>query len=226
MPITRAPDVQRARLTGTQRNVAWAWTRMAIAYALLEWALWTTRPMQQVASVAFLAWIIVTTFTQRRTLRDLGLGVRGFAGASIAIPVSLLAAGLILLAAWLFGTLRPITDPHPLPHALTYTLWAAIQEFILNSYFYLTLEEILPNPRDAAIGAVLLFTLAHIPNPVLLAGTLVASIFFVILFRRYRNIYPLGIAHAILGLTLSLAFPDALLRHMRVGIGYYHFVIK
>ena len=182
--------------------------------------------MQQIASLAFLAWIVVTTLTQRRKLRELGLGRTGFVGAAIAIPIALLAAALILLAAWLLGSLRPSTDPHPLPHALTYGLWAMIQEFMLNSYFYLTLEEVLRNSRRAAMGAVLLFTLAHIPNPVLLAGTLLASSFFVTLFRRYRNIYPLGIAHAVLGLTLPLAFPDVVLRHMRVGIGYYHFVIK
>src|SRR4051812_28524612 len=226
MPITRIPDVELDGRTGTRGSVGWAGARMVMAYALLEWALWSTRPMQQVASVAFLAWIIVTTVTQRRKLRELGLGIDGFAGASIAIPIALLAAALILVGAWLLGTLRPITDPHPLPHALTYALWATIQEFLLNSYFYLTLKEVLRTPRRAAVGAVLLFTLAHIPNPVLLAGTLLASIFFVTMFRRYRNIYPLGIAHAILGLTLPLAFPDVVLRHMRVGIGYYHFVVK
>lgn len=182
--------------------------------------------MQQVASLAFISWVIVTTVAQRRKLRDLGLGATGFGGAAIAIPVALVAAGLILLAAWLLGTLRPIYGSHPLPHALGYALWATIQEFILNSYFFLTLEELLPRSRDAAIAAVLLFTLAHIPNPVLLAGTFLASAFFVTLFRRHRNIYPLGLAHAILGLSLTLAFPDSILRHMRVGIGYYHFIIK
>jgi len=133
---------------------------------------------------------------------------------------------LILLGAWRFGTLRPLYGSRPLDHALGYALWAMIQEFILNSYFFVSLEELLPRSRDAAIAAVMLFTLAHVPNPVLLAGTLLLSAFFVALFRRYRNIYPLGIAHAILGLTLAIALPDSVLRHMRVGIGYYHFVLK
>jgi hypothetical protein len=40
------------------------------------------------------------------------------------------------------------------------------------------------------------------------------------MFRRYRSIVPLGLAHAALGLTMAASFSDSLLHHMRVGIGY------
>lgn len=205
---------------------AWAWTRLIIAFSLLEWALWTSGQMQRIASLAFISWIIVTTIAQRRKLQELGLGLRGIRGAAIALPVAMIASGLIFTMAWMFGTLRPLYGSRPLAHALGYALWATIQEFILNGYFFSTFEELLPRSRDAVIAAVAAFTLAHIPNPVLLAGTLLASTFFVLVFRRFRNIYPLGIAHALLGLTLALTIPDAWIRHMRVGISYYHFVLR
>lgn len=209
------------------RGVAWPWIRLVIAYGLLEWALWSAnRGVQEIASLAFITWVVVTTVAQRPRLRDLGLGVAGLRRAAVAIPIALIAAGCILFASWMLGALRPLYGSRPLAHALGYTLWAMIQQFILNSYFFLTLEELLPSSRDAVVGAVLLFTLAHFPNPVLLVGTLLLSALFVTLFRRYRNVYPLGIAHAILGLSLAIALPDSVLRHMRVGIGYYHFVIK
>ena len=212
--------------TTWRRTPVWGWTRLIVAYALLEWALWTTARTQQIASLAFITWIVVTTVSERRRLRELGLGLKGIRGASIALVVGVIAAGLILCAAWMLGTLRPLYGSRPLPHAFGYLLWATVQEFILNSYFFLTLEELLPRSRDAMIGAVVLFTLAHIPNPVLLVGTLLASIFFVSVFRRYRNIYPLGVAHGILGLALALSVPDIWIRHMRVGISFLHFVVK
>ena len=205
---------------------SWGWARLIIAYSLLEWALWTTGRTQQIASLAFIAWIVVTTISERRRLSELGLGLAGLKSASIALVVAVIAAGVISCAAWMLGTLRPLYGSRPLPHALGYLLWASLQEFILNSYFFLTLEELLPRRRDAMIGAVILFTLAHIPNPVLLIGTLLASTFFVSVFRRYRNIYPLGIAHGILGLTLAVSVPDSWIRHMRVGIGFLHFTVK
>jgi hypothetical protein len=40
------------------------------------------------------------------------------------------------------------------------------------------------------------------------------------MFRRYRNIFPLGLVHAALGLTIAASLPDSLLHHMRVGLGY------
>ena len=37
-------------------------------------------------------------------------------------------------------------------------------------------------------------------------------------------LFPLGVVHAALGLTIAASLPDSLLHHMRVGIGYlmYH----
>ncbi len=225
MTYTSEHDFPTAR--NASRRIAWPWVRIVIAYGLLEWALWSgNRSVQEIASLVFLTWVVVTTVAQRRPLRDLGLGVTGLRGAAVAIPIALVAAGLILLSSWMLGVLRPLYGSRPVAHALGYTLWALIQQFILNSYFFLTLEELLPRSRDAVAAAVALFTLAHFPSPVLLAGTFLLSTLSVTLFRRYRNVYPLGIAHAILGLSLALALPDSVLRHMRVGIGYYHFVIK
>ncbi|PYV85471.1 MAG: CAAX protease family protein, partial [Acidobacteria bacterium] len=37
---------------------------------------------------------------------------------------------------------------------------------------------------------------------------------------RWRNLYPIGIIHAALGLTIAFSFPDRWLHHMRVGIGF------
>jgi len=71
--------------------------------------------------------------------------------------------------------------------------------------------------------AAVLFASAHIPNPVLTVATLLGALFFCEMFLRYRSIYPLGIVHAMLELSLAASFPDALLRHMRVGLGYLQF---
>src|SRR5690348_9022514 len=82
-----------------QSTWVWPWARIIVAYALLEWALWSPdRGMQEIASLVFIAWVVITTAMQRRRLGDLGLGLSGIRGAAIAIPVALVAAGCILLA--------------------------------------------------------------------------------------------------------------------------------
>lgn len=208
-------------------NRAWAWAQLAVGYGLLEVALWTRPPAQQIAAWAAAVWIVAVTIANRRSLRELGLGLSGFGGALIAVPIAAAVAGLILLAGHAAGTLRVLYGPTPpLWHSAGYAIWALEQEFILQSFFFVTLEELLHDSNKALWGATILFSAAHIPNPVLVVSTFLASLVFVSVFRRFRNIYPLGLAHAMLGLSLAVALPDAWIRHMRVGISYLQFVLR
>ena len=70
----------------------------------------------------------------------------------------------------------------------------------------------------------MLFVLAHLPNLVLAAAKLVWGAVSYTLFRRYRNLYALGVAQCLLGLCFAVCVPDALNHHLRVGLGYlrYH----
>jgi hypothetical protein len=44
-----------------------------------------------------------------------------------------------------------------------------------------------------------------------------------LLFLHYRNIYPLMIAHAILGITVAITIPGPVDHNMRVGLGYLRY---
>ena len=72
------------------------------------------------------------------------------------------------------------------------------------------------------VDRFLVFFLAHLPNPVLLLVTAIAAPIFIELFRRYRNLYPLAIAHALVGLALAVALPDGVTHQMKVGSGYLY----
>jgi hypothetical protein len=105
-----------------------------------------------------------------------------------------------------------------------YIVWSIMQQFILQSYFLLRLLRLLPGKAAPVIVASVIFSLAHLPNPILAPITLVWGLIACVLFLRYRNIYALGIAHGIMGLCIAVTVPNSLHRHMRVGLGYlrYH----
>jgi len=65
-----------------------------------------------------------------------------------------------------------------------------------------------------------LFAAPHVPSPLLTGLSLIGGLLFCEMFRRYRNIFPLGLIHAAIGLTIAASLPDSLLHHMRVGLGY------
>jgi membrane protease YdiL (CAAX protease family) len=82
------------------------------------------------------------------------------------------------------------------------------------------IEKIEGNKLKSAAMATGLFAAAHLPNPLLVAATLAIGFCFTQIFRRYRDIYTLGIAHGLLGLALACSLPNDVHRHMRVGLGY------
>jgi hypothetical protein len=207
-------------------NRTWLWARIAVAFALLECALWTAAQTQQAFSLICLGWVVGTTIAERHSLDDLGLGVRGLRGASIALLFTAVAFAIMVTIAAALGTLGQIHGAHAVRSGTGYIVWSFLQEFLLNSYFFLGFEKLLGGSRKAMWASVFLFVFAHIPNPVLMLATLVLSFTFVSIFRRYRNVYPLGLGHAILGMTIAICVPARILEHMRVGLGYVHLVFK
>jgi membrane protease YdiL (CAAX protease family) len=90
----------------------------------------------------------------------------------------------------------------------------------LNGYFLNRLRAVV-SVRAASLFAAILFALAHAPNPFLMAVTLPLGWGATLLYRRSRNLYLLGIAHAVVGLLLFLVVPDSISRHLRVGPGWF-----
>lgn len=201
--------------------------RLLLVLGTIEGALWSQGRAQQVWFVVATVTLIVCALWDRPGASELGLGWRGFAGASWALPIAAVASSTVLMIAWHEGTLRVLYGQGPIwTHSLGYAIWALEQQFILNSFFYRRFENLMGNNGKALVTTAVLFSLVHIPNPVLVPATLVGGLFFVAIFQRFRNIYPLAVAHALMGLTLAVSIPDHWLRHMRVGLGFFRFHIQ
>ena len=101
-----------------------------------------------------------------------------------------------------------------------YALWAFAQQVLLQAFFLARLLRLMRNSGAAAFAAAAIFSLAHLPNPILTAVTFVWGYAACLLFLHYRNLYPLALAHAIFGITIAVALPGPVTRNMRVGLGY------
>jgi membrane protease YdiL (CAAX protease family) len=65
-----------------------------------------------------------------------------------------------------------------------------------------------------------MFAFTHLPSPILTPVTLICGVASCLLFLRYRNIYPLALAHAILGISIAITIPGPVDHNMRVGLDY------
>lgn len=191
-----------------------------LVYSLIVSASWAPEGPAKVALMTgAAALIIIFAAGSRFTAREMGLGVPPLRGSFAIVGLGLLlAASIPLIAAWT-GLRFPPIRVVPWRGARQYVVWALMQQFALQSFFYLRMESLLGS-RRAILPTALLFSIIHIPSPVLVIATLFGGLFFCEMFRRYRTIIPLGFVHALLGLTIAASFSDRLLHHMRVGIGY------
>jgi hypothetical protein len=105
-----------------------------------------------------------------------------------------------------------------------YTVWSFVQQFLLQGYFLFRILRLLPRREWAALAAAGLFAAAHLPNPILTPVTFIWGLVACFVFLRFRNVFPLAAAHAILGIAVAITIPGPVVRNMRVGLGYlrYH----
>jgi membrane protease YdiL (CAAX protease family) len=195
---------------------------LAGGYVLLELALWSVSVWQTNFTAATLAWNAAWVINSRESARQLGVDSRAWRRGTWILLCALGLSGGMLTAAYFGGTLHSLFGmPRPLPSGIVYALWAGEQEFMLQSFYFVSLRKLIPE-RWAILVSAFLFSFAHLPNPVLTALTLFGGYVFTSLFARYRSLYIIGAAHAVLGLSLAMVVPDTVLHHMRVGLNYYH----
>jgi hypothetical protein len=196
---------------------------LIFGYALIVSIIWMPEFPQRILSPIALVVTLAIVLARRPSLDDLGVGRRGLAQSWWIVPAAIIVTVASVLVAKRIGTLHPLYKGD-LKHVTGYVLWTLYQQFLLNDYFMPRLTRLVTS-ENAAVGvAAILFALAHLPNLWLTAATLVWGAISCALFRRYRNLYALGLAQGLLGLGFAICVPDALHHHLRVGLGYlrYH----
>lgn len=200
------------------RNVA----ELVFGFLAILGVLWLpTRAQLLFGPIALLAPLLLVLL-RRPSLDELGLGLRGFVPSLWIVPAAVVLSAAGVELAKYAGTFHALYAPD-LSHVGGYVLWTLYQQFLLQDYFLPRLSSVLSS--NAAIAtAALLFSIAHLPNIPLVLATLVWGAASCALFRRYHNLYALGLAQGMLGLCFAICVPDAWHHHMRVGLGYlrYH----
>jgi membrane protease YdiL (CAAX protease family) len=196
-----------------------------IGYALILSVIWTPRPWQRILYIATLLVLIAIIWRSFTTLAAMGLRSANFLRSLWVAAIAAAISAISIFSAYRLHTLHA---PHnPVLFFKTfwgYALWSFAQQILLLDFFLRRLLRLLPTSALASVAAAVLFSTAHLPNLILTIITLLLGLAACFLFLRYRNLWPLAIAHALLGITIAIAIPSPLVRNMRVGLGYlrYH----
>lgn len=197
----------------------WSILEPLAIFLLIEYYIWALRFRHRFLWLPILACIALSHLVRHERPAELGFrtanlrdGLRAFVPLLGFVGLAGVACGL------LFQTTRQITFQQGMFAFAAYVPWGIFQEYLLNGYFFTRFETVLSR-RAAPLVSAVLFSSAHTPNWFLMAVTLLGGYSATLLYRRYRNLYFLGIAHAILGFLLYLVVPDSISRHLNVGPG-------
>lgn len=201
----------------TSRDLA----ELVLGFAAIMAILWLPTHLQLIFGPIALFAPLVLVLSRRASLDELGLGWRGLVPSLWLLPAAIVLSVVGIEAAKQATTFHTLYAPD-FSHVAGYVLWTVYQQFLLQDYFVPRLTSLLSSNTAIAVAAAL-FAVAHLPNIPLMLATLVWGAVSCILFRRYRNLYIIGITQGLLGLCFAVCIPDVWLHHMRVGLGYWHY---
>ena len=194
-----------------------------LVYAMILAYIWDWRFSHGGAWVWILGLMLLSHVVRRESAHGLGFRTlhmrecwREIAPLLVFLALLMLASGILL------HTMRPIGVGTALASLAAYVPWAVFQQYALNGYFLNRLDAVLGR-RAACLTAAALFCGVHAPNWFLMLVAFPAGYCATHLYRRYRNLYILGLAHATVGFLLFLVVPDSVSHHLRVGPGYSSF---
>jgi hypothetical protein len=192
---------------------------------LVEWFIWRLQFRAPKSWVIFPIWLTASFLLHRDTPETLGWRADNLwpATKQAAIVFAVFVAALVAMC-FAFGGPRQL----PLHLASLKGLWnyfafCLLQQVVSESFVANRLLSLISRRWLAALVVGAIFAIAHWPNPVLVPLTFVGGTVLAWLFARHRNIIPLAIGQALVGMLVWWSFPVAWHHGLRVGPGYRHY---
>jgi hypothetical protein len=128
---------------------------------------------------------------------------------------------LITVALFLLLGRSVLGDPKILLRGCLYFVWCSLQQLLFQSVVCAVLRKRVSRCWMAALIAGLVFSLLHLPNPILMPATLLWGICCCLMFEKCQSIFALALLQVMLSSILIWVTPPALSRDFRTGPSYY-----
>lgn len=199
---------------------------LACLVLLVETIMWVVplvanaRPVY--AGLVFVILVLLVTCHVRDRLgaRELGLRFDNLPGVlrRIARPLGAFVLLMVVTGSAL-GSLR--FGPKFFSMLATVPIWAMTQQYMLLAFSNRRLRVIFAEGRSSVLATVTLFSLLHLPNPILTLACAAGGYVWAGEYERSPNLFANALTHAIASAFLANSLPRALLKNMVVGYNYF-----
>jgi membrane protease YdiL (CAAX protease family) len=189
--------------------------------------IWWIQPLDRPALeagfyVCILAFAFGSSLAHGDSRARLGIRLDTIAACARRVLVPTVVAIVVFIVIGRLTGNRTSPDWSRAPAAiLRYTGWALLQQYALQNVVLLRLKDAGMTGR-APIAAALLFSLMHLPNGGLMLLTFAGGWVWCRAFDRAPNLLVIAVSHAVAALAADQWLPDAFIRGLRVGPGYFH----
>jgi membrane protease YdiL (CAAX protease family) len=202
----------------------WEIASVATSCLIAEWVVLSfAGPSKLTIAIPTLLALGLMYFSHRErgeTFSEIGFRTDNFLAACrlLLLPTAIVMA-LIVTVGWLAShsmSLAPWRN-----RFLLLPLWALFQQYVLNGFINRRAQLAFGKGPRSVLLVAFVFSLFHLPNPLLAILTFVGGLIWAAVYQRQPNLFALALSHALSSQTLALAISPKLLESLRVGFKYF-----